>query len=157
MADASPLPGSITFDATKGAEAVAVFESAPMATGIFQVKVIATDPHTAVKTNLVFTVTIKCTQSIKMMSSSLTPLIYNVGTEVLTPVDLPIPVYSPIPTDCPYDPFTYELIYTDNPVATFPSFINQYPTTAITVATQDRALLGVYNFRLVATEPSTGL
>lgn len=128
-----------------------------MATGDFQVKVIATDPHTAVNTNLVFMITIKCTRSIRMMSSTLKPLIYNVGTEFLTPVDLSIPVYSPIPTDCPYDPFTYELLYIDDPIATFPSFINQFPTTAITVATQDRALLGVYNFRLVATEPSTGL
>jgi len=92
-----------------------------------------------------------------MQSSTLSPLVYNVGTDVLTPVNLAIPVYTPIPTDCLHDPFTYELHYIDDPVATFPTFINQYPTTAITVATQDRALLGTYNFRLVATDPLTGL
>lgn len=64
MFDASPLPAAITFVNTKGSEAVSIYETLPNKTGVFKVKVTATDPFTAVKTDLVFTITIKCTKYI---------------------------------------------------------------------------------------------
>lgn len=43
------------------------------------------------------------------------------------------------------------------PVATFPTFITEYPTTKINIATTDPTKDGSYDFRLLVTDPLTGL
>ena len=48
MANNSSLPESITLDAKKGLESVKIFDSLPLNTGIFEVKVVVTDPTTQV-------------------------------------------------------------------------------------------------------------
>jgi hypothetical protein len=47
------------------------------------------------------------------------------------------------------------VIYTASP--TFPPFINEIPTDKLIVATQDVTKVGVYNFKIKATESLSGL
>jgi hypothetical protein len=66
-----------------------------------------------------------------------------------------LPVYEPNPNTCPVGSYTYELQYLDS--GSFPSFISQYPTTEITIQTQDTTNLGLNHFKVIATESISGL
>lgn len=93
-------------------------------------------------TDIPFTVTIKCTKKITVSSNPLVPVQYNVGTDSLEVLELQLPSYAPFPPDCAYGLYTFELFYLNSATAAFPSFISQYPTAKIVVATQETTYLG---------------
>lgn len=90
--------------------------------------------------------TVKCTKSITLLDNPLLPLSFNVGTEVLSSVSLPLPTYWPFPSDCDFGPFSYQLVYVENPTGSFPPFISQFPQTDIVVSTQSTTYLGDRHF-----------
>ena len=104
-----------------------------------------------------FTITIKCTKKITVANNPLMPLQYNVGTDLLEVVELQLPSYAPFPPGCAYGIFTFELFYLNNAAVAFPGFISQFPTAKIVVATQETTYLGSNQFRIVSTDPLTGL
>jgi hypothetical protein len=63
-----------------------------------------------------------------------------------------LPTYKSTPAGCTPD-LTFKLIWKEMPAAgTFPSFINEVPTTKVTIATTDPKFSGEYTFELKATD-----
>ena len=94
---------------------VGVYSSAPLETGVFNLRVLLSDPTTGVTGQIDFPVTIKCSKAINVLVNPLTPLIYNVGTDTLIVTKLPVPTYSPYPADCFMGVLTFSLVYLNNP------------------------------------------
>lgn len=153
LSDNSALPGSITFD---GTSTVNVQENTFTATGVYRVKVTVHDPKTLITdSTLEFDVTVLCTKSIAVLTNPIpATIIYTINTSVLMTTSLTVPTYEPTPNGCTSGTWTYSVAL--DPVAAFPPFITQNPTTTIDVATTNAAQSGIYNFRITATESISG-
>jgi hypothetical protein len=68
MQDNSPLPSSIELDPTVKAEQVSVFENKWLNTGVFPIEVTVTDFTTQVTAYIPFTITIKCTKHLNLVT-----------------------------------------------------------------------------------------
>ena len=73
-----------------------------------------------------------------------------------TPYNLavPLPQYQVTPSECASGVFSYELVSLD--AIPYPTFFTQFPTTAVSVLTQDVSKVMAYNFKLKATESISG-
>lgn len=124
MQDGSTLPNSISLDPTEKAEKVSVFENEWLNTGVFPITVSVTDLTTQVSAGINFTVTIKCTKSLSLVSNPPAPVQYNVGTNSLVILELDLPLYEPNPVQCAKGLIEYELFYLNDQSAAFPDFIS---------------------------------
>lgn len=80
---------------------------------------------------------------------------YTVNKSQLLTTSLNLPTYQPTPGYCAIGSLTYQVM--PEPAAPNPTFITEYPTTKINIATTDPAKDGSYDFRLLVTDPLTGL
>lgn len=83
-----------------------------------------TDLTTQVSASINFTVTIKCTKSLSLVSNPPAPVQYNVGTNSLVILELDLPMYEPKPVQCAKGLIEYELFYLNDQSAAFPDFIS---------------------------------
>jgi len=153
--DSSSLESQFTLNATS--KIVNVYSTEPLLTGNFPLRVVLTDSRTGVTENVNFQVTIKCSKAINLLTNPISPLSYNVGTTNLIVEQMLLPTYEPQPSDCFMGAITFNLIYMNDPLGSFPSFLSKTPATTLDVATQSTQYLGLQTFQLVATDSFTGL
>jgi len=134
-----------------------VTETDPLAVGVYQVRITVTDPKTGLSNNsLLIDVTVLCTKSISIVTNPIpATTIYTINTSVLMTTQLTLPTYEPTPNTCAMGTWSYSVAL--DPVATFPAFITENPTTTIDIATQDDTQAGTYNFRVTATDSLTSV
>jgi hypothetical protein len=76
LSSGESLPAAIRFD---GAETIDVYETDYSATGEYAVMVTVTDPKSKVKnTDVIFSVTIKCTKSVDLVSGAIADFVYQI-------------------------------------------------------------------------------
>jgi hypothetical protein len=126
-------------------------------TGVYKLKIVATDPKTGeINEDLTLDVTVFCTKTVDLFANSIASFDYQIVLASENTVEKTLPTYKINPIECAKNDFTYELVYTE--VGTYPTFVlDQYPTTKIRFMTQSIPLVGSYDFKLVVTEPLTGL
>lgn len=151
-----PLPNAITLQ-SGGSNLLQLLETDPTLIGVYQVKITVTDPKTALSHNsLLIDVTILCTKQISLVTNLIpSTSVYTINKSVLLTTTHLLPTYEPTPNICNSLSLVYQVEL--NPVATFPGFVTENPSTQIDIASTDPLDAGVYNFRVVATDSLTSL
>jgi hypothetical protein len=157
LADNSPLPNAITLQNQSGSHFLRLSETNPLATGVYQVRISVVDPKTSLShTNLLIDVTVLCTKSITLVSSTIpASTIYTINTSQLLTTSFNLPLYHPFPTNCAIGALTFQMMA--EPAGPLATFITSTPTIQINIATIDTAQAGSYDFRLQVTDTLTSL
>ena len=91
LSNGDSLPAAIRFD---GVEFIDIFETDYSATGEYAVMVTVSDPNSKVKnTDVIFSVTIKCTKSIDLVSGAIADFVYQIQLSSQYILNLPLPQY----------------------------------------------------------------
>jgi hypothetical protein len=154
--DGSPLPNAINLVNKQ----LDITESDPTKTGVYIVKVSVFDPKSLLtNSTLQVSVTVKCSKSITLLTNSITTsMMHMVEINPTVLHTFPAPTYDVFPTFCLKQTITLEVQYQETPATPFPSFMQtQYPVSNVVVETSDNIPIGAYNFKVVATEPLSGL
>jgi len=102
-----------------------------------------------------FTVTVKCSKTIDVAAGPIADFSYRIDLDAPWTDSVPVPQYVPNPSQCLAGTYSLQVVLTDP--GSFPVFINEFPTSNLVIATQDVSNVGVYNFKIRATESITGL
>jgi len=153
----TPLPAPITLANVSGNQVLQLFSTDPAATGIYIVRIKVVDPKTGqTNTSLTASVTIKCTKSISLVANPIpATTTYTINTSILKTTSFSLPTYQPSPSNCAIGTLSFQVAL--DPVSAFPTFITQFPSTKIDLATTDASKAGTYNFRVTVTDSLTGL
>lgn len=151
----SPLPSTILFDANAGSPELIISSNNLSAAPQYNIVVKVTEPLSG-KTNssIAFTVTFYCNQSIVFDTAAITNFTYIIDAAA-TLMQIQSPMYKGAPLQCP-SAVTYTLLLesTDVPVASTPFVtLNQ---TFLTLSTSNTSFVGIYNFRITATDTVSG-
>jgi len=150
------LPNAIKFD---GTNAVDIYETDYLATGVYFVKVTSQDPKSRLKNfDLVFKVTVLCTKTIDIAVTNLPgSSSFEIDEKFLNTLTLNQPTFKPNPTQCLIGTYTYQLADNGGSVITVPAFITTFSNSSLTVATIDKTQAGSYSYRIKVTESVSGL
>ena len=83
-------------------------------------------------------------------------MIYTINTSQLLTTSYLRPSYEAYPSNCDIGFVTYQ-VELDPVSLPFPTFITEYPTVQIDIATTDHTTEGVYKFKVIATDMLSGL
>jgi hypothetical protein len=151
------VPAAFSLDTTN--MKFVITQGVALVNGIYNLKIVATEnlctSGTVINDLCLFTVTVKCTTSINILSNPIPATItYILNPNTLNTMTQALPTYGPSPSTCAYG-FSYSVI--NIATGACAPWLSCAPTSNISIATTDWTLAGTYNFRINVSDSASDM